>query len=126
VAGSPTQAGTHVSRGSSEPRAARDQVGVVLLGVSGDQDHHRRRQIGFALQPPNDIEAALPTQVDVDQADVGPELRGASPCVRMAAADSRCPVSEFGADRNDARRRECHRGFTAVAVHITTKKGQDK
>jgi len=31
----------------------------------------------------------------------------------LAAADSRCPVSDFGTGRNDARRRECHRGFTA-------------
>ena len=28
------------------------------------------------MQPPNDVEAALAAEVDVDQADVGPELHG--------------------------------------------------
>jgi hypothetical protein len=39
------------------------------------------RQIGLPGQPPYDVEAALPTEVNVYQDDVRSELRGAPDCV---------------------------------------------
>src|SRR5256885_1984938 len=55
-------------------RARRDQVGVVLLGVRGDQDHRSACPVRVALKAPGDLEAALSAQIDVDQRDVRPQL----------------------------------------------------
>lgn len=55
-----------------EGRTRSDQIRVVLLGVGGDQDRTGTR---FAVQPSYDLEAALTTEVDVNQRDVRPEIR---------------------------------------------------
>jgi hypothetical protein len=59
---------------------------------------------------------AIPTFLSKGHHRTGP-ASAARHRVRKAAADYRCPVPEFGGGGNDARRRECHRGFTAEAVH---------
>ena len=55
-------------------RARRDQVGVILLSVRGNQNHPSTRQTSFPRQPPGDVKTALPTKVNVEQRDVGPQL----------------------------------------------------
>src|SRR6266511_1094799 len=51
----------------------RDQLGEVVLGVGGEQDHRRWRRPCRLLESPGELEAALAGQVDVDQRDVRSE-----------------------------------------------------
>src|SRR6476660_3279438 len=57
-------------------RASRDQIGVVLLSVSGNQNHPSPRQGSLSRQSSGDVETTLRTKVDVEQRDVGPQLGG--------------------------------------------------
>jgi len=73
----------------------RPRIGVVLLGVGGDQDHGSWFPVGVVLELPGDLEAALGAEVDFDQGDVGPQLVGEPE--RLGAggrhADARHPLA---------------------------------
>ena len=60
----------------TDHRAGRDQIGVVLLRVGKDQDHPSARQGGLPRQTPSNVKTTLPTKIDVEQRDVGPQLGG--------------------------------------------------
>jgi hypothetical protein len=68
--------GQHLLLQEHNNRASRDQIGVVLLRVSGNQNHPSARQGSLSRQSPSDIETTLRTQIDVEQRDVGPQLGG--------------------------------------------------
>src|SRR4029453_3477906 len=58
-------------------RAGRDQLRVVLLGMGRDQDHRGRDLAGLVVEAPGQLQAALATQVDIQQGDVRAQLHRA-------------------------------------------------
>src|SRR4030088_1541627 len=79
VAGDQDADGVGRQRGfgkESQYWASCDEVGVVLLGVGGDQDHPTVCQAGFSEESPSEVKSALATEVDVEQDGVRPQLDG--------------------------------------------------